>query len=336
MPDAGHDAGPPGCQGPPGLFVEGSCSYPDTLAPGVRPYHPRFLLWADGAEKERAIYLPPDTQIDTSNPDHWVFPRGTRLYKTFVLDGVRLETRILEKTDAGTGPTVWTMRAFAWNDAQDEVTEVSNASDSELQDVLGTDHDIPSVRNGECLDCHAASLDTVNGFSAIELNHDEDGLTLQMLNDEHLLTEPVLPADATIPGDAATVAALGYLHANCGGCHRAQPGGLCPAGGRGQAACATGLHMWVNVGTDTVEETDTWSTAVGLGGYFYMGQALCRIHPGDPDSSALAVRMAHRGDAVMMPPIATEMTDTAGINTIRTWIAGLPPPAGTDDCPSLP
>ena len=41
--DAGPDASGPGdCQGPPGLYMVGSC---DMLAVGVRAYRPRYALW---------------------------------------------------------------------------------------------------------------------------------------------------------------------------------------------------------------------------------------------------------------------------------------------------
>ena len=79
--DAGSDGGPATCEGPPGLYVGGGdCT---ELAEGVRPFHPRYPLWSDDADKERFIYLPPGTQIDTTLPDRWEFPMGTRLYKPF-------------------------------------------------------------------------------------------------------------------------------------------------------------------------------------------------------------------------------------------------------------
>src|SRR5688572_15557345 len=48
------------------------------LAEGVREFQPKYALWSDGALKNRYIYLPPGTQIDTSDEDHWVFPAGTK------------------------------------------------------------------------------------------------------------------------------------------------------------------------------------------------------------------------------------------------------------------
>src|SRR5690606_34275934 len=73
------------------------------LAEGVRFYVPRFELWTDGAEKRRWIALPPGTRIDTSDMEDWQFPVGTKLWKEFVRDGVRVETRLLQKTGPGAG-----------------------------------------------------------------------------------------------------------------------------------------------------------------------------------------------------------------------------------------
>jgi hypothetical protein len=51
------------------------------FAPYVRTYRPNYEFWADGATKQRFVYLPACTQIDTSDMDYWKFPVGTRLWK---------------------------------------------------------------------------------------------------------------------------------------------------------------------------------------------------------------------------------------------------------------
>src|SRR5262245_50772585 len=66
-----------------------------TLNPALLEYEPRFALWSDGASKRRWIELPPDTTIDDTDPDHWVFPVGTRFWKEFrTPTGALLETRL--------------------------------------------------------------------------------------------------------------------------------------------------------------------------------------------------------------------------------------------------
>lgn len=331
-PDAGEDAGPledagtdsglaAGCEGPPGLYMPGTC---DVLEVGVRAYRPRFVLWSDGADKERFVYLPPGTKIDTTDPNNWVYPQGTRVYKTFSHDGVRLETRLLEKRSNDTGPDAWDMRTFAWNAAQDRVTEVTDADESARENVLGTEHDIPS--GPQCVECHSGPLDVVSSFTAIQLNHDDGDVTLEVLN-SGWLTQVVAPADARIPGNPTEVAALGYLHANCGNCHRTTPTPANPAACR-TSACASGLHMWVDVGLSSPADTATYQTAVAVPHtYFHLDMpedSRCRVHPGDPDLSVVHFRMAHpRGDSAQMPPLGTELNDPNGISSVRAWISAL-------------
>src|SRR5262245_27296145 len=73
MADAPSDADP---KNPPtlmdtGLCVDAACTQ---IAAGIKTYKPRWELYSDGATKKRWIYLPPGTQIDTSDPDYWQFP----------------------------------------------------------------------------------------------------------------------------------------------------------------------------------------------------------------------------------------------------------------------
>jgi hypothetical protein len=311
------DAGPPDlgapCSGPPGLYIEGSCTI---LAPGVRPYSPRYVLWSDAAQKDRFISLPSGTQIDTSNPNGWIYPVGTKLWKTFSRDGVRLETRLLEKFAADVGPVAWRMRVFAWNAEQNRVMEVTEGR----MNVLGTDHDIPS--QADCLRCHDnATRDASLSFTAIQLNHAGTPLSLQTLLDEGRLSHPIATSDAVVPGDPMTRDALGYLHANCGHCH----GGPTPQ---------AGMRLWVDVGLRTVEETGTWLTAVDqISGWLATvpPTVTARIEPGMPDSSAVVRRMALRGSPTMtseyanqMPPLGTKRVDESGLATVRAWIESLP------------
>ncbi|MGE0786098.1 MAG: hypothetical protein AB7S26_10445 [Sandaracinaceae bacterium] len=326
MIDAGYDAGPPlvdagpPCEGPPGLYEDPACT---VIAAGVRAYEPRFTLWADGAEKERYIYLPPGETIDASDPDNWVYPVGTRLYKTFLLGGVRLETRVLEKTDPGTGLTAWRMRVYAWDEAQYNVEDVTNAGLERRSNVLGTDHDIPE--GADCVQCHNGTRDLINGFSAIMLNHDGAGVTLETLLDENLLVPEFARSLADVPssgaGTTAEVDALGYLHANCGHCHH-EPlpgsGGVCHT-----PACNRGLFFWLPTGVATVQATPTYATSVNQINTAPFGGRTCRIKPGDPDNSVIVYRMESRMTGMQMPPLATEQVHTAGVAMVRAFISGM-------------
>jgi hypothetical protein len=328
----GCSGGASGCDGPPGLYADAQCS---VIAEGVQRYVPRFTLWADGADKQRYVSLPNGAQIDTSDPDNWVYPVGTVLYKTFWMDGVRLETRTLKKIGAGTGPSAWEMRAWAWNAAQDHVTDVT--SDDGCPDcgalrtnVLGTDHDIPD--GALCRQCHSGTADVVNGFSAIQLNHPDASVTLGDLVAANRLSHPsALVENAQIPGDETARAALGYLHANCGHCHRATLVGGVPS--CKTPACLSGLLLWLPVGTKTETDTTFYQTAVNRHAIYsaFAPEATCRVSAGHPDVSVLVRRMSTREAQQKMPRIATEKIDQAGVDTVTNYVGALPP--GPLECP---
>ncbi len=295
--DSGEDLG---CQPPPGLYVPGTATC-STLTPGLERFEPQYPLWTDGARKERLIYLPRGMVIDASEPDAWIFPVGTRVYKTFYVDDVRVETRMLEKVSEGSGLRRWRLRTFAWDETQLAAEEVTDGR----RDVLGTEHDIPTIP--QCIRCHTNAVpETIMGFSAIQLNHALGGIDLARLNTEGRLRPPIAPDDATIPGDDTQRAALGYLHGNCGHCH----GGWSPVAGQ---------DLWIDVGLESVEQTGTWRTAVGIGTTWRVGTF--RVAPGDPDGSAIVLRMSTRDMGVdQMPPIGSDLIDPSGLAAVRAWI----------------
>lgn len=298
--DAGRlDAGPP-CAGPPGLYVPGSCV---VLAPRVRSFAPEFILWSDGAEKERFVLLPEGASIDTNDPDAWVYPVGTVLFKTFSRDGLRIETRINTKVSEGSGISHWTMQTFAWNAAQDGVTEVTDG----VINALGTDHDIPAT--SLCASCHTgAAADVALGFTAIQLNHEGTDVSLADLIAEARLTDPIDVDAARIPGTGDVREALGYLHANCGGCH----------GGPAAFPVPDPMVLWVDVGISEPTLTPSYLTTVGVVSGW--PGAPYRVAPGLPDDSAVLRRMQSRVVGAQMPPIATELPHALAIGTMRRWI----------------
>jgi hypothetical protein len=138
-----------------GLYAEGEG---ETVAPGVRSFRPRFELWSDGASKRRFIWLPPEAQIDTSDMDSWQFPVGTKLWKEFTRDQVRVETRLLQRLPSG-----WIGLSYVWKeDGSDAVAAPYGAID-----VLGTPHNVPA--SNECDACHGGRSSYALGFSAIQL-----------------------------------------------------------------------------------------------------------------------------------------------------------------------
>jgi hypothetical protein len=72
-----------------------------TINPPNLHYFPQYPLWSDGADKQRWIYLPPGSAIDASDPDIWLFPEGTKIWKEFSFGGRRVETRLIESLGKG-------------------------------------------------------------------------------------------------------------------------------------------------------------------------------------------------------------------------------------------
>lgn len=283
-----------------------------TLGAGVRPFEPGYQLWSDSAEKKRWIALPDAEAIDTSNMDYWEYPVGTRLWKEFVRDGVRVETRLIQKRpDRG-----WNMVAYHWREDQTEADAVPDG----VMNASGTSHDIPSTET--CKECHNRMPDKALGFSAIQLSHAAVGLgegewTLEQLIAEGRLTDP--PAGSfVVPGDATESEALGYLHANCGHCHQEES----------SVSSRVPMDLWLTTAAlGTVQETSIYLSTVGvvpaLGSegteepFLIAQQSIV--------DSAVYQRMTLRdGAELAMPPVGTEDQDEDALDLLETWISQLP------------
>lgn len=299
-----------------GLYADFATGLP---APGVREYQPAYELWSDSAAKKRWIYVPEGAVIDTADMDFWSFPTGTKLWKEFTRDGVRVETRLLYKT--GEGRYDWYMMAYAWNQAQTEAL----AAPGGVQDALGTGHDVPGT--ADCAKCHERMPSTVIGFSAILLDHDLGGLTLADAIDQDLLSSPpeaAAPPYFPLPGDDTARAALGYLHTNCGNCHNPQ------------SDVASNVPIDLRLAVDSlgaVEDTPVYTSAVGVEPQLNAGPGVTAlIEPGDPAASAVHVRMSSR-QAIQMPPVGTELVDDQGLAQVDAWIESLAAQAAADSNP---
>jgi hypothetical protein len=290
-----------------------------TVAPYAHSYAPLHQLWADGASKNRWIYLPPCAQIDTTDMDVWSFPVGTRLWKQFDEGGELLETRMIHRW--GTGPDDFLFAVYQWNAGSTEATLVTGGA----EDVKGTEHDIPS--NSDCQFCHGDQSgggglpSRYLGFSAIQLSHAGPGVTMASLSADGLLTNPA-PGGFTIPGTATERAALGYLHANCANCHNTTPDGV----------GFLGMEMRVRTTDATVGATGVYTTVVNQPVTSFVGQGCdYRVAGGDTGDSCVHFRMSERGTDMtpngnQMPPLASDVVDASGLAAIAAWITGLPPP----------
>ena len=324
LPAAAIDpASPPQTLAATGLYCDADQL---TLAPGVSPFRPKYELWSDGAVKTRWVSLPPGTQIDASNPDHWSFPVGTRFWKEFQYQGRRVETRFITRYAAG--PDDFLYASYQWNADGTQATlapagGVPNAAPL-TDDPNGPMHDIPSA--SDCTTCHGKLPEHILGFDAIQLSHSLGGLALADLIGQALVTPGLSPDGYPVPGDATAQAALGYLQANCSHCHNDTPTGV----------TYPRYMLRLTVANTTVESTNTYRTAVnvlhtwlaapeGVGPY--------RIQGGDAEDSELYFRTGVRITGEQMPPIATKVIDPAGRATLKQWIDGLPAPTAAANTP---
>lgn len=279
----------------------------EVLASGVLAYRPGFELWSDGADKRRWILLPEGGVIDVKDADDWRFPKGTKLWKEFTRDGVRVETRILFKS--GDGDADWAAAAYVWR---------ADGSDADLAkdgatNARGTPHDVPAANR--CMGCHGGRRSRVLGFSAVQLASaaGDGALSLSDLFAAGKLSADV--AAPVIPGTDTERAALGYLHANCSHCHNSvrpeSDGPRCYDPRRD-------IDMLLAVSRlGSVAETPAYETLVGG-----------VVEPGDPDDSKLFELASRRSEGTpgkdQMPPLATESIDEEGLAVLRAWIQALP------------
>ncbi|MCA9584188.1 MAG: hypothetical protein KC657_02405 [Myxococcales bacterium] len=300
-----------------------------TVAADNRPYKPGVEFWSDGAVKQRWVYLPPNTKIDTSNMDEWVFPVGTRLFKEFKLDGKLVETRTYFKVADAT----WKHATYRWN--ADETDAVRKDEGEKLPRDGGPVYEVPNTLL--CDGCHDGRKDRALGFDAVSLGlPTATGVTLATLVAEGRLTVSPGATQVSLPDDGTTKApaALSWLNINCGPCHNANT----TAG-----AFFTNLFFLLKPsqvlrddgGTATVEELDSYVTSVGVasgrmipdaGGAFFE-----RIKKGSPDESLAAYLSGRRvpppGDpnsVEQMPPVVTRIVDTDGHKALTDWITALP------------
>jgi hypothetical protein len=292
-----------------------------TIDPRNLHYSPQYPLWSDGAGKNRWIRLPPGTAVDARDPDAWVFPLGTKIWKEFAW-ARPVETRYLERTRQG-----WIYAAYVWaEDGSDAVLAPEGGVQTTQPLGGGRRHRIPSV--ADCLSCHRGGRSEILGFSALQLSSDRDPLapnaesllegdvTLDVLErrglvrglPRHVLERPPRIAAATPRGRAA----MGYLHANCSICHDSV-GPLRSLGVSLRHSLRATAQRDEPAAAAIVRPTryQVHGAAPGTTGW---------IVPGAPDASAVLARMASRSPAVQMPPLGTQLADEQAVALLRHWI----------------
>ena len=339
-PDAGHDAGPPpaACEDtqdgiPTDVFCIGLYEHhdPEQYAKSAQPYTPGVVLWSDGAEKQRYLYLPPSTTIDSSDMDVWRFPVGTKAFKEFRFDGALVETRMFWKR----AEKDWVAVTYVWS----EDGESATLSTSTRPLILDSGYEIPTRK--DCGRCHHGGADKLLGVEAIALAlPTSEGVTLASLVAEGRLSDPPAQTSITLPEDdtGKAAAALGYLHANCGmPCHSSR--GLGDETNLLLRLRADQFWPSAAAGSDTDAGTDTNGPPpeVATSDAYLAGlkkppttasvaqkfPGAVRIRPGDHEQSLLWL-LPHRRDMYQMPPLVSHVVDEAGTKLVADWIDALP------------
>lgn len=291
-----------------------------TLSPDAKPYTPGMLLYSDGADKTRWLYLPPGAKIDTTDMDEWKFPIGTKTWKEFRIAGKRIETRYYYKQSA----TQWIWATYRWSADESRAPSLTTGE----QNVAGTPYEIPDELG--CDKCHRGRRDKLLGIEAIALAQPSaKGITLASLVADGRLTAPPASTSIAVPEDATgkAAAALSYMHMNCGvSCHVNVSYVEGSESGLFTRLSATQLLK----GGAQVKDMDAYKTAVGIKATHnqhtsYVQQGYYVIKAGDSSKSLVVALTALRDGKEQMPPIGSHVTDDQGLALIKAWIDALPP-----------
>jgi hypothetical protein len=282
------------------------------FAAGVTSFAPAHVLWSDGADKSRWIYLPNGKTIDASNPSAWVFPVGTRAWKEFRVDGKRIETRLFAKIDTDR----WSKASYQWNDGDTEAKRVG------AEDFMAGGHQYHIPSGTECNDCHGGRKEQLLGFEQVSLGLEgAEGISLTSLVADKRLTGFKGPIQPEIGDDGTGVAApaLGWLHVNCGvSCHNSNPD---------SKAYARGMRLVLDpqlLDGRNPSEYESVTTTVGQDATTMRWAGQKRIVAGDPDESLLYTLITHRGDnKQQMPPLGSFVIDEANSALVGEWISKL-------------
>lgn len=283
-----------------GIYSGAQASQP--LAPALS-YEPGYPLWSDGGQKFRSVVLPEGTSVDASDPENYVFPVGTLIFKTFAFPtpanpdaNVPVETRLLRLNDDG-----WELAAYAWNEAATDA-ELLDLKRGQTREILAEDgsvveHSIPSRL--ECRQCHESSTSEVLGINELQLA--KSGSLAELA--PRLSGAPSEPS--TLPAHGPlTTSVLGYFVGNCVHCHNDTNG----------AASSFDLRPAAALANIVDQPTASSATADGI-----------RIAPGKPDESILylGVKGGTELEVKDMPPLGVALRDESAAQLLRRWITAL-------------
>ena len=298
---------------------------------GLVPYDLNTPLFSDYAAKHRFMYVPEGTTAEYNDQDHFQFPVGSVLVKTFgYLNDIRdssqgerlIETRLLIKTDTNK----WIGLPYLWND---DLTDARLAVAGATVDVEWTHYDgqtrqinyiVPNMN--QCKQCHENKEVLMPiGPKARNLNKEypyESGVENQLAHWTRLGLLTGTPADVTaaprVPNaedpESGSLAerAHAWLDINCAHCHN-------PKG----PAFTSGLDLSFGQRNPAMYGVDKPPVAAGRGS----GNLRFGIVPGNPDASIITYRIGSTDPGIMMPPLPRRVVHDEGLALIREWIAGM-------------
>lgn len=170
------------------------------------------------------------------------------------------------------------------------------------------------------MQCHTQAAGFVLGLETAQQNghhtYPQTGrtsnqiATLNAINvlSPHVGAHPPAYADPSDTSQSLTERARSYLHANCSNCHR--------SGG------PTGVNLDLRYNTP-LSQSGACNLSPSRGDLGIVNARI--IAPGDSVSSVLHARMNRRNDPAMMPPLASNVIDSAGVQLIAEWINSLTP-----------
>lgn len=307
-PDANPDPTPNGF--PQKLSETGCFNVDDHAEPaaGLVPYGVNAPLWSDGANKIRFLSLPPNTTItvDAASGD-WTLPIGSVVVKHFHYDGQPVETRLMVRHDDGG----WAGYSYAWDNNGQDATLLQGG----LKRTVAGNRTWTYPSRSECMSCHTSAAGFTLGLETAQLNGDfvypDAKLSNQIDTLSHIALFDADPgSSATLPSypsptdDTADLdsRARAYLHSNCSHCHR--PGG--------PTNTTHDLQFFASTTSLCVSPTEG---SLGL-----TDPQL--IVPGSPERSMLFHR-TQRLDTYRMPPLGSDLIDTAATSLLSDWISGM-------------
>jgi hypothetical protein len=314
-----------------GLFANVTALTP---ASGVIPYDVNVPGWHDGAASLHHLAMPGDDVLRLRPIKSWDLPDGAVLAQTLVLEGRRIETRLLLKQQND-----FAGYSYVWNAEQTDA-ELAEKSGADIEVANGRPWRIPS--RAECMMCHSRQANFALTLHESQLNRDgqlERWERLGLLRADaavmrarrgpggagrfgrQLPDQRAPPPSSLLPrasrdlgrfaagGDAGAsleMRARSYLAVNCAHCHTLDGGGN------------SAIDFDWLVTTDRMRAIDEPPQH----GDFGLDRARV-VAAGAPGRSVIIPRVAMRGPG-QMPPVGSRMPDAEGVRLLMEWIASLP------------